>query len=112
VTNPSKKRGTAWETQVAQYLQQSGWPHVERRALHGAQDKGDLLGLPGLVVECKSANRIQLAEWLKEAQAETANAGAELGVVWAKRSGKGSAADGYVIMDGATLVHLLKLAGW
>jgi hypothetical protein len=65
MTNPSKKRGTAWETQVVRYLQQ-WWPNTERRALNGGLDKGDVLGLPGLVVECKSVNRIQLAEWSRK----------------------------------------------
>jgi hypothetical protein len=112
VSSPSKKRGTSWESAVVQYLQQAGWPHAERRVLHGALDRGDVLGLPGVVIECKSASRIQLSEWLKEAQAETANAGAEIGFVWAKRVGKSSPGSGFVIMDGETAMRLLKLAGW
>jgi hypothetical protein len=66
VTNRSKQRGTSWESAVVAYLQQCGWPHAERRVLHGSQDKGDVLGVPGLVIECKSAARIELAQWVTE----------------------------------------------
>jgi hypothetical protein len=112
VTNRSTQRGTSWESAVVAYLQQCGWPHAERRVLHGSQDKGDVLGVPGLVIECKSAARIELAQWVTETQAEVAHAGAEFGVVWAKRKGRTSAAHGYVIMDGDTFARLLKAAGW
>jgi hypothetical protein len=108
----AKKAGTSWESEIVQLLQASGWTGAERRARNGAQDRGDITGLPGVVVEAKNASRVELAEWLKEAQTETANAGAEVGVVWAKRKGKASAADAFVLMDGSTFVRLLKLAGW
>jgi hypothetical protein len=109
--NASKRKGTSWETAIVRYLQQ-WWPHAERRALHGSQDKGDVLGLPGVIVEAKNANRVELAAWVQEAQTEAVNAGAEFAVVWAKRKGKVSAADGYVIMDGETFTRLLRAAGW
>ncbi len=110
--NACKRKGSGWEAQIVAFLQASGWPHAERRVLHGARDLGDVTGILGVVIEGKNTARIELSEWIKEAQAETANAGAEVGVVWAKRRARSSASDGFVIMDGATLVHLLKLAGW
>lgn len=108
----SKRKGTSWESAIVDYLRASGVPHAERRALNGAKDRGDIAGLPGVVVEAKSAAQVQLAAWLEEAKAERDNDGAEVGVVWFKRRGKGSPADGYVLMDGATLVDLLKAAGY
>lgn len=108
----SRSKGTAWESKVVAYLQSQGWPHAERRALNGARDRGDLTGLPGVVVECKDANRVELAAWIDEATTETANANAELGVVWAHRKGKASAGDGYVILTGEAFARLLRMAGW
>jgi hypothetical protein len=112
MTNRAKARGTAWEGAVVQYLQASGWPGAERRVLHGSQDKGDVLGIPGWVHECKNAGRIELAQWLNELQVEIRNAGAAHGALWLKRRGKASAADAYVVLDGATFVELLKAAQW
>jgi hypothetical protein len=87
-------------------------PHAERRALGGSLDRGDIAGLPGVVCEAKSAARLELAAWLAEAEAERVNDGADIAVVWHKRRGKGSPADGYVTMTGATLVALLRAAGY
>jgi hypothetical protein len=109
--NRSKARGTAWESSIVTYLAQF-WPHVERRVQAGANDKGDIAGIPGVVIEAKNCQRIELAGWLKEAETERDNAGEIIGAVWAKRKGKSSAGDGYVVMSGATFAHLLQEAGY
>ena len=108
----AKQRGTAWETAVVNYLQTSGWPHAERRALNGNTDRGDITGLPGVCIEAKSAARVELGEWLKEMLTEKTNARADVGAVWIKRRGKTSPGDAYVVMDGRQFVQLLKEAGW
>lgn len=108
----SKQRGTRWESEVCAYLRTAGFPHVERRAANGSKDRGDIAGIPGVVVEAKSAARITLAEWVNEAAVEQANDGADYGVVWAKRKGKTSAAHGYVVMTGEQFAALLRAAGY
>jgi Holliday junction resolvase len=108
----SKRKGTSWERAVVDFLISSGWPHAERRALHGTQDKGDVVGIPGVVIEAKSQARHSLAEWLDEAEVERVNASARIGVAWFKRRGHTSAAKGYVLMTGDTFAQLLREAGW
>ena len=108
----SRAKGTSWESAIVDYLHKMGWPHAERRALNGSKDRGDIAGLPSVVIEGKSAARVEIAEWLKEAEAEQANAGAEVGVVWFKRRGKTSAGAGYVLMSGYQFTHLLRKAGY
>lgn len=108
----SRAKGTAWESAIVAYLHQRGWPHAERRALAGALDKGDITGVPGCVIEAKNCKQINLAQFLDEANVERDNAGAVVGAAWVKRRGKSSAADGYVVMDGATFTYLLNAAGW
>ncbi len=108
----SKATGTAWETRVVQYLRECGWPQAERRALSGAQDKGDLLGIPGLVIEAKACTKHSLAEWLDEATVERDNANARHGVVWFKRRGYTSPGRAFVLMDGETFTNLLAEAGY
>jgi hypothetical protein len=107
----NKQRGTRWETAIVDFLAPM-FPHVERRALRGAKDRGDIAGIPGAVIEAKSAARTDLSGWLNEAQHEGRNAAARVAVVWFKRRGKASAGDGYVLMDGHTFAYLLKEAGW
>ena len=110
MVNPSKSKGTAAETAVVRYLHQ--WStHVERRALSGSADKGDVSGVLGAVVEIKACKAMELSQWIKEADVERENAGASLAVVWHKRRGKSSPADWFVTMTGADFVHLLIEAG-
>lgn len=84
MTNKSKAKGTQFETQCARWLtERLGYP-VERRALHGNKDVGDLAWLIGKggargIVECKAVKAITAAnvsEWRRQTVAERENAGA------------------------------------
>jgi len=108
----SRAKGTAWETALVAYLIERGWPNVERRALNGNADKGDIAGIVGWVIEAKNARGITLAAWVKELEAEVRNAKAHGGALWIKRPGKTSPADGYVVLDGTTFTRLLREAGY
>jgi predicted lipoprotein len=98
VANPSKAKGTAWESSVVEYLRDHGHPYAERRALTGSADKGNVSGIPGVVVECKNAKTVTLGAYADEVKVETANAGASLGVAVVKRRNRGPA-DAYVVMS-------------
>lgn len=107
----SKRKGTAWESRIVAYLQQFS-PVVERRALQGAKDTGDIAGIPGVVIEAKSTAKLALAEFVDEAVAEGDNANADVAVAWIHRRGKASPAEGYVVMTGTQFVSLLIDAGY
>lgn len=83
----SKQKGTAAEREVVRYLQ-TWWPAAERRALSGNKDKGDVAGIPGVVVEVKAAARLELAKWQRETLAEQDNATALRCVLVVKRAYK------------------------
>lgn len=108
----SKRKGTAWESAIVDYLRTNGVPHAERRALNGAKDRGDVAGIPGICLEAKSAARHELAAWVDEAETERRNDGAAIGAVWVKRRGKTSPGAGFVVMTGEQLVALLRAAGY
>jgi len=112
MVNRSGRTGTAWETEVANTLIAHGWLYAERRRLNGRFDRGDISGIPGVVIEAKAAKKHELAGWLKEAHEEAENDSADHGFVWFKRRGKASAADGFVLMDGHTVMMLLTAAGY
>jgi hypothetical protein len=110
--NRNKIKGTRWETAIVEHLRVNGAPHAERRALAGNADRGDIAGLPSVVIEAKSEARQDLPGWLREAEAERLNDRAEVGLVWAKRVGKAKAEDGYIIMTVPVLLRLLRSAGY
>lgn len=68
----ARQVGTAWESNVRSYLQEHGHPHVERLALGGTRDKGDLTGIPGWLMECKRLARLDLGATLTIAERKAA----------------------------------------
>lgn len=108
----SRRTGTAWESTIVSYLKHRGWLYAERRALSGHLDRGDVAGVPGVVIEAKAVKKVELAVFLDEATVEAANDKADLGVVWVKRRGRLSAGDGFVVMSGHTFTGLLTGAGY
>lgn len=85
----SKAKGTAAEVALVGALQRLGWPHAERRALSGINDKGDTTGHPGLVFEMKDAKTWNAAAWMRETEAERVNANADYGILVIKVPGVG-----------------------
>jgi hypothetical protein len=104
----AKKKGTTAETAVVQYLRNTGFIQAERRTLSGAKDRGDIAGLPGVVIEVKNCARQELAAWVTEAEIERDNDHASLGVVWHKRRGTTNPGRWFVTMSGAQFAALLR----
>lgn len=94
MANPSKDKGTRFETAVARYMASVTGDPVERRALHGTRDMGDIAGLrtrgQEVVVECKNYKRPTLGLVLmavEEAEIERGNVDALAGVAVVKLPG-------------------------
>lgn len=104
----ARAKGTAAETAVVRFLQANGYPSCERRALAGSQDRGDVAGIPGVVVEVKAARKFELASWMDETLVEAVNVGADMvPLLVVKRPGKGSPGDWYWIVDGYSMMEIL-----
>lgn len=89
-----KKKGSAFEQQVVDYLRSAlGDKRIERRVCNGVNDRGDVSGVilrkKTVVLECKNHQRMELARWLEEAEVERGNADAEFAFVVHKRRGCG-----------------------
>ena len=84
MVNKPKQKGTAAESAVVSFLREHGFPHAERLALQGSADRGDITGIPGIVVEVKACQEYLFSAWLGEAEAERENAKADFGFVAAK----------------------------
>lgn len=105
--NPSKKRGTDWESAVRAYLQEHHNPEARRNVQMGRADIGDLDGYFLHATECKDEQRITLADYIAQANREAVNAGQPYGCAVVKRRRAGVAA-GYVVRDLATDVRLVN----
>lgn len=97
MANPSKARGTAWESKIRDYLNgvldyshPTDWRLVKRQAQEGAKDVGDLHAWP-FILEAKDVKSPAVPTWLRQAEAEAVNAGFPYSVVIHKVRGKGAA---------------------
>jgi len=97
----ARRIGTAFESAVVNYLRDHGFPHAERRTLHGTADRGDSAGVAGWAVECKAVRALDLAGWATEATREAVNARGPWWAVIVKRRGR-PVADSYVLLTLAT----------
>ncbi|WP_242594542.1 hypothetical protein [Streptomyces sp. GB4-14] len=104
----SKRKGTAAESAVVDFLRTSGFSQAERRTLGGAKDRGDIAGIPGVVIEVKNCARQELPAWVAEAETERDNDRATLGVVWHKRRGTTDPGRWFVTMSGQQFAALLR----
>lgn len=89
MTNPSKSKGTQFETDVVRFAQANGFPYSERRALAGNLDKGDLTLCPGVIVECKAWADFSdgnVTDWWAETLREKKNANASIALLVVKRA--------------------------
>ena len=108
------KKGPWMEARTVEYLNRAFQTDtIERRVMGGANDRGDVAGLywrgKPFVLEIKNRNRVELAAWMGELEAECGNADTDMGAVVFHRKGKGagSMGDQYVLMDLRTLARLL-----
>lgn len=91
MSSRQKAKGTRFESSVVRYMREAlGDDRIERRALHGTQDMGDIYGIRAhgwdVIAECKSHKEVTpalVAEWREQTlrERENADAGAALLVV-------------------------------
>lgn len=75
MSNPSKRKGSKWETDIREYALDLGMD-ITRLTTNGSSDIGDLaLRTIGkhYVIEAKAARSIDLAGWVTEAAIEADN---------------------------------------
>lgn len=109
----SRAKGTKAESALTAYLNSSGWPDADRAPLRGRFDKGDVKWLPWIAVEVKNVRTPAYGQWLKEAEAERVNLGAEIGVVIHKPHGTALTDQGnwHTIMKLDTFLAMVRARG-
>ncbi|MFE5828698.1 hypothetical protein ACFQ8W_00255 [Streptomyces sp. NPDC056508] len=107
MANPSKAKGTAWESLFTAYLREHHNPAAHRNVQMGAKDIGDVAGYYLHAAELKAEKTITLPTYIAQANREAFNAGQPFGCAVVKRRMKG-VADGYVVRDVRTDVRLMN----
>jgi hypothetical protein len=120
VANPSKQKGTSFETMIKNYLNEHGFPDAERTPLKGGADTGDINGIKNRVtgrnaiVQCKNQRQFQLSQWLDATVSQAKNKGDAIPALVVKRPNKGvtSLGDTYAVLRLDDLIELLIEANY
>lgn len=111
--NANKQKGRRAELAVARYLVAEGWPHAEPTRRSGwSDDRGDIDGIPGLLLEVKDCHAWRRDEWIAELEAEMSNARCQFGSLIIKRRGSSDVGDWYALLPVRLLVSLVRDAGY
>ena len=109
----AKSAGSRFERLIADCLAQHIDDRIDRRVKTGSSDKGDVGGVRTVdgrrvVLELKDyGGRTDVGTWLREAESERINDGAQVGAVVFKRRGLADPLDQGVLMTVRDLVALL-----
>ncbi|MEO3974412.1 hypothetical protein [Streptomyces sp. CAU 1734] len=107
MTNPSKRKGTAFESTVVPYLREHHNPAAHRNVQMGAEDIGDISGYYLHALEAKAEKSIDLPGYIRQANREAVNVGQPFGCAVVKKR-NATVADAYVVRDLRTDVRLMN----
>tara|TARA_B100001245_G_C22556664_1_gene278122 strand:+ start:115 stop:480 length:366 start_codon:yes stop_codon:yes gene_type:complete len=120
MSNPSKQKGTSFETLIKEYLQHGGFLSAHRTALSGGYDTGDINGIAHtetdrqVSIQCKNQKKFNLSGWLDDTVEQAERLDEAVPVLVVKRPGRGAKSldDTYAVMRLCDLVCLLQDAGY
>lgn len=100
-----REKGKRFERDVANWLKKNGFEKAMRSAQHSgkAGDAADVVGMPGIHLECKAVERPAVYDWIHQALRDSEGTGNIPVVIW-KQNGKRWLA----IMLGWHYLELLK----
>jgi hypothetical protein len=105
--NPSKAKGTAFETLWTNYIREHHNPAAHRNVQMGRLDIGDVDGYYLHASELKAEKAITLPAYIAQANREAMHAGQPFGCAVVKRRNAGIAA-AYVVRDVETDARLIN----
>ena len=84
-----REKGKRFERDVANWLKKNGFEKAMRSAQHSgkAGDAADVVGLPGIHIECKAVERPAVYDWIHQAMRDSSGTGNIPVVIW-KQNGK------------------------
>ena len=104
-----KRKGSQFERDVVGYLRERGFEAERAYGAGRPEDIGDVVGVPGVCIECKAVREIDLAGFADEAERERLNARQPYGVAIVKRRNKPIGA-AYVVLDLEAFTRLVAVS--
>lgn len=84
----SRRRGADGERELAHKLREYGFDCRRGQQYHGGGDSPDVVGLPGIHIECKRVERLQIEEAMKQSRRDAGSTN-DVPVVMHRRNREG-----------------------
>lgn len=104
----ARSKGSRGENLAVEFLREELGPQVERRALCGINDRGDVAGIEDVTIEVKWCDDLRLGEFMKEAEIEAMRGGMTLPVLMHNRR-LARTRDNYATVPWWVLRYFLRL---
>lgn len=108
MTSPQKRKGHAAELAVVKWLRSHGIT-ADRVQAGTHADKGDVTGLPGVVIEVKDRKAHSWHGYFEQLRTQIVNADAYTGVIIAKRPGITDVSEWMAVMPAIEWLALIEL---
>jgi Holliday junction resolvase len=66
----AQAKGRRGEFELAAYLQEHGYPDAKPGAALNYGTQPDITGIPGLHIECKRHEKLEVSKWYRQAQTD------------------------------------------
>lgn len=86
MSRSSQRKGRAGELELVKVLHEYGCESVKAGEAVSYGSTPDLVGLPGIHIECKRAEQLRLSEWMKQAQRDAARFRDGVAVIFHRRN--------------------------
>lgn len=80
----SRNKGARGERELASLLRQHGYDARRGQQYSGANGDADVVGLPGIHIECKRCEQVRLTDWMSQSKRDARSG--EVPTVWHRRS--------------------------
>ena len=98
----SRRKGKNGELELARKLREYGWDCRRGQQYSGANGDADVVGIPGIHIECKRRNRLEPYEYIAQARHDARKG--ELPIVFMRRDNS----EWLALMDFDTAMQLIR----
>jgi hypothetical protein len=99
VTSANKRKGDLFNRQIIKHLIAEGITDAHRYQDGYHLDRGDVAGIPGIVIQAKNVVQVKWSNWFLNVRLQQVHAASPIGILALKRQGRSDPAEATAILE-------------